>query len=73
MELTDYKALLDQQMPGPWGWYGWYDDVRLCTQHSGRHFLLSTDRCGFSGSQFTFQVFSGPRAGTMHRGHHDSL
>ena len=51
----ELRQIVDAALPGPWGWFGYPDDLKLATTHSGRRYVMDFVRKGFSRAQPRFQ------------------
>ena len=55
ISTDELRQLVNAALPGPWGWFGYPDDLKLATTHSGRRYVMDFVRKGFSGAQPRFQ------------------
>ena len=55
ISTDELRQIVEAALPGPWGWFGYPDDLKLATAHSGRRYVMDFVRKGFSGAQPRFQ------------------
>jgi hypothetical protein len=52
--IEQLEAMLANATKGPWGWFGYPDDLKLATKHSGRIYVMDFVRKGMRFAQPRF-------------------